>query len=199
MKRVFDFFASLFLLLLFLPVFFLCSFLVLICSGWPVFFCQTRVGRFQKPFKIIKFRTMRPSPSNSSYLTTYRDSRVTFVGSFLRSYKLDELPQLINVLIGDMSFVGPRPEVPFFLKSYPPDLLPIIFSVRPGITDPSSIRFSSESSLLASVDNAALVYTDEILPLKLSCSAEYISRRTLLSDLFVLLRTIAVVFIARAR
>ena len=158
----------------------------------PVFFRQTRVGRYGAPFSIHKFRTMvSDAPALGLPLTVGADPRITRLGGWLRARRIDELPQLIDVLTGDMSLVGPRPEVPHWVARYPADLRERVLAVKPGITDPSTLAFSDEASLLAAAADPEHEYVDVILPKKLALAADYADRATLTSDLCVLWRTAA--------
>lgn len=161
-------------------------------SGGPVFFRQVRVGLHGQPFRIHKFRSMRQGFPGGE-VTIAGDLRVTRVGRFLRAWKLDELPQLIDVATGAMSLVGPRPEVPAYVALWPAAEREIILSVRPGITDPASVLFRNESELLAGVDDPESYYVDVLLPQKVRLYAEYVRTRTLVGDLRVIGRTIAAV------
>jgi lipopolysaccharide/colanic/teichoic acid biosynthesis glycosyltransferase len=145
------------------------------------------VGRHGKPFRIHKFRTMVHDPvGRGPLITVGGDSRITRVGAWLRAAKLDELPQLIDVLVGDMSIVGPRPEVPRYVAMYPPDMRDKVLSVRPGITDPVSLRFVDESALLARAADPEREYVEVVMPQKLAAAAAYAERATLASDMRVI-------------
>jgi lipopolysaccharide/colanic/teichoic acid biosynthesis glycosyltransferase len=158
-------------------------------DGGPVLYRARRVGRFGKEFRLFKFRTMLPDADrNGAGLTTRDDGRITPVGRFLRKFKLDEFPQLLNVLRGEMSFVGPRPEDPRYVALYTPEQQKIL-EARPGITSRASLAFRDESSLLSGGDWERR-YVEEILPKKLRLEAEYLSSRTMWSDLGIILRTI---------
>lgn len=194
MIRCFDFIVSLIGILLLSPVFLVLSAIVLLGSGSPVFFLQTRVGKNARPFKLIKFRTMKTTSSGKSLLTIGdRDSRITSVGYFLRKYKLDELPQLFNVLLGDMSFVGPRPEVQKYVDLYTSDQRKVL-DVRPGITDLASIEYMNESDLLSRSDDPEKTYIQEIMPHKLEINLRYLQKRNLFSDVGVILKTFGGIF-----
>lgn len=152
---------------------------------------QNRVGRNNRDFKLFKFRTMRPGAEKKGQLTVgSRDARVTRIGYFLRKYKLDELPQLINVLIGDMSLVGPRPEVRKYVSLYNREQMQVL-SVRPGITDEASIRYFEESDLLAGADDPERMYIEKVMPEKLRINLEYIRHRSLSRDFGIIFRTFA--------
>ncbi len=158
----------------------------------PVFFRQTRVGRYGAPFSIHKFRTMvSDAPALGLPLTVGADPRITRIGAWLRARRIDELPQLIDVLAGDMSLVGPRPEVPHWVARYPAELRERVLAVKPGITDPSTLAFADEATLLAQAADPEREYVEVILPTKLALAADYADSATLTSDLCVLWRTAA--------
>lgn len=193
-KRLLDLLASaLGLAMLLLPGLIVAGAIKLDSPG-PVFFRQERVGRRGQVFRIHKFRTMRMDAERHGQLTLGADHRITRVGAFLRAHRLDELPQLIDVLQGTMSLVGPRPEVPRYVAHYPEDMKALVLSVRPGITDPASLRFRHESEQLAAAADPEREYIEVILPAKLACAAEYASRASLWTDLGVVLRTLRVLF-----
>ena len=158
----------------------------------PVFFRQVRVGLGGQEFRILKFRSMRASTGGPE-VTSASDNRITKVGRILRKSKLDELPQLVNVLVGDMSLVGPRPEVPRYVAEWPAAARTEILSVRPGITDPGSIEFRHEETELAAAADPERHYVDEILPRKVALYENYVRTRTFLGDLAIILRTAAAV------
>lgn len=187
-KRVLDTVASAVgLLLLALPLS-LIALAVLLDSGLPVLFRQTRIGLNGKPFTMLKFRTMIEDAESAGKLSVGADPRVTRTGRLLRKYKLDELPQLVNVLKGDMSLVGPRPEVPEFAFVYPEQAE--VWSVRPGITDPTAVHFYNESTLLAQTEDPSRYYTDILLPEKTRRYVDYVRGRTFWSDLGVIFQTL---------
>jgi len=185
--RLFDVACALIGLLLAAPVFVLVWVAVWIDDGWPCFFFQRRVGWKGSPFYIWKFRTMHASGSGS-VITSAGDRRVTYVGAILRQFKLDELPQFINVLKGDMSMVGPRPEVPEFVE-LGNRLWDEVLSVRPGITDLATLLYRNEEQLLASSAQPELDYRRTILPAKLALNIEYMRSRSLWRDVRLLLLT----------
>jgi len=190
-KRIFDLVCAGLGLLLLAPLFALISLCIKLDSKGPVFFKQLRIGRFQKPFYIYKFRTMiQDAEKKGIKLTVGRDSRITRCGTILRKYKIDELPQLINVVKGEMSLVGPRPEVPEYVKYYPEQIKEIIFSVRPGITDYASLKFRNENKLLASATDPEKTYVEKILPEKLKLYVHYVQNRSLLGDILIILNTL---------
>jgi len=187
-KRIFDLtFTSIGTILL-LPFFLLLAIWVKLDSRGPVFFLQTRVGQYGKLFKIIKFRTMRID-NKGMKLTIGRDARITRSGHFLRKYKLDELPQLFNVLKGDMSLVGPRPEVPEYVAHYPDEIKDRVLSVPVGMTDFASIEYSNESEILATSLRPEHDYIEKILPLKLAYHQKYVAERSVWLDFLLILRT----------
>jgi len=189
-KRAFDLLASTVGLLLLSPVFALVALAIRRDSPGPAFFRQERVGRGGAPFLIYKFRTMRvDAPGRGGQLTVGDDPRITRVGSVLRKYKIDELPQLINVFRGDMSLVGPRPEVPRYVARYD-ERQRAVLDVRPGITDPASIAYRDENAILAAASDPEAVYVREIMPAKLEMNLDYLARRSLLSDLGIILDTL---------
>ena len=190
-KRAMDIFGALAGLIFLSPVFAIIAFAVKLDSRGPVFFRQTRVGHGGSTFRIFKFRSMRSEPTRpGSPLTVREDTRVTRLGAFLRRTKLDELPQLINVLAGDMSLVGPRPEVPEFIKYYTPGQRAIMLSVQPGITDYAAIHFRHESELLDSVRDPLDVYRFEIMPIKFAYYQRYVHDISIRNDLRIILATI---------
>lgn len=158
----------------------------------PVLFTQERVGQGGMPFRIHKFRTMRPD-SPGLQVTSDGDPRVTRIGAFSRKTKLDELPQLWDVLVGRMSLVGPRPEVPKYVGLWPEQLRDLILSVRPGITDPASVRWRNESEELAQAADPEAHYVEVLLPQKAAMYAEYVRTRSFWGDLVVLIRTVSAV------
>lgn len=194
MKRLFDFIVSLCGLIILIPIFLLISFLIKIDSKGDVFFRQLRVGKNNVTFKILKFRTMYANMPNGGLLTLgNNDSRITTIGYFLRKYKLDELPQLLNVLVGDMSLVGPRPEVKQYVDLYS-DAQKKVLNVKPGITDLASIEFINECEILLKQKDPNQYYIDYILPKKLEINLKYIAQRNLLKDVNVIIKTFIVIF-----
>jgi lipopolysaccharide/colanic/teichoic acid biosynthesis glycosyltransferase len=189
-KRLFDLVSSFFGLLILTPVFALIAVWIKLDSAGPVFFRQERVGRFGVPFKIHKFRTMRVDAEKSGRLTVGADSRITRSGHFLRKTKIDELPQLIDVFIGRMSLVGPRPEVQEFIDCYPAEVREKVLSVRPGITDKASIEMVDENEMLAKYDDFRQAYIDIILPIKQAYYVEYVDSQSLLLDFKLIILTL---------
>jgi lipopolysaccharide/colanic/teichoic acid biosynthesis glycosyltransferase len=191
MKRLFDFIASFYGLILLSPIFVLAALWIKIDSRGPIFFRQERVGFQGSLFRIHKFRTMvLDAEKKGKQITVGADSRITTVGSFLRKYKLDELPQLIDVLVGDMSLVGPRPEVPKYIDCYSDDEKHDVLSVKPGITDNASIEFRDENELLASSDDPEAVYINEVLPKKIALYRKYVRERSFFGDVAIIFKTI---------
>ena len=190
-KRLLDLFLSVSGLIILSPLFLLISLWIKIDSKGPVFYRQVRVGKNMEPFKIFKFRTMVHDPHDKGLqLTTSDDKRITRSGRFLRKTKLDELPQLINVLIGEMSLVGPRPEVPKYVGYYPEEVRKIILSVPPGITDRASLEFKNENELLNSSNDPEKTYINEILPIKLRYYQEYVKNRSVVLDFKIIFDTL---------
>lgn len=190
-KRVFDVVCSALGLVVLSPLLLVTAILVGVTSPGGVLFRQVRMGKGEQPFTIYKFRTMRKD-SAGLLITTGDDVRITPVGRVLRKCKLDELPQLLNVLKGDMSLVGPRPEVQAYTDRYNAQQRQI-FLVRPGITDPASIAFRNENELLAASDDPDRTYIEEIMPKKLELGLAYISRMTLRSDIQIIFHTLLAV------
>ncbi len=193
MKRLFDIIFS-FLGIVFLsPIFFLITVLMLVTSQGPVIYKQVRVGRNNKIFKILKFRTMYVNADKLGLLSVGdRDPRITRIGYYLRKLKLDELPQLGNVLIGEMSFVGPRPEVKKYVDLYNQEQMQVL-NVRPGITDLASIEFHNENELLSYQEDPEAYYINYIMPKKLQINSEYLKERTLIKDVGVIVKTFLVI------
>lgn len=189
LKRIFDITLSLFGLIILLPFMLIIAILIKIDSKGPVFFKQIRVTKNGKEFKIFKYRTMKVGSDKYSQITVGKDGRITKLGSFLRKYKLDEIPQLINVLIGDMSLVGPRPEVPKYVALYTDEQKEIL-KVRAGITDYASIEFSDENDLLASEEDPEKAYIEKIMPKKIELNKKYLSEISILTDIKIILLTI---------
>ena len=179
MIRFCDIVFSLIGLLLLSPLFLIVALWIIIDDPGPVFYRQQRVGKDGKDFYLLKFRSMRMGADKMSLITIGdRDSRVTRAGYYIRKYKLDELPQLWNVLVGDMSLVGPRPEVRKYVNTYTPEQW-LVLSVRPGITDYASIEYIDENRLLAQSDNPDKTYIEEIIPAKIALNMRYINHQTL--------------------
>ena len=191
-KRLFDLALSAVGLLLLAPLLLLIALWVKLDSPGPAMFRQQRVGRFGVPFRIHKFRTMvhRP-PGDGREITVGADARITRAGEWLRRTKLDELPQLIDVLAGDMSIVGPRPEVPRYVAKYPPQLRRKVLSVRPGITDFASLHYRRESELLAQAADPEREYLEVVMPEKLRYAVQYVDEASLATDLRLIVQTLA--------
>ena len=189
LKRIFDITLSLFGLIILWPCMLIVAILIKIESKGSVLFKQIRVTKNGKEFKIFKYRTMRVGSDKYSQITVGKDGRITKIGSFLRKYKLDEIPQLINVLIGDMSLVGPRPEVPKYVALYTDEQKEIL-KVRAGITDYASIEFSDENDLLALEEEPEKAYIEKIMPKKIELNKKYLSETSVLTDIKIILLTI---------
>lgn len=190
-KRLLDVAGALSGLLLLSPLLALIAVAILLDCGPPIFFQQARIGRGMRPFRILKFRTMTDDPSRSGpQLTTSSDPRLTRVGRVLCRLKIDELPQLLNVLLGDMSLVGPRPEVPRYVEMFRRDYAEIL-AVRPGMTDPASLLFRDEERLLQAAADPEIEYVRSILPRKIALSKEYARTRSLRGDLALILTSAA--------
>jgi lipopolysaccharide/colanic/teichoic acid biosynthesis glycosyltransferase len=189
-KRLFDVVASFIGLLILLPVLLGISLWVLFDSRGGIFYRQVRVGRGGIDFKLWKFRTMHPDADKRGLLTVGgRDPRITRAGYYLRKYKLDELPQLLNVLTGDMSLVGPRPEVRKYVSLYTPEQLRVL-DVRPGITDYASIEYADENELLAKAADPEKTYIEEVMPAKLKLNAKYIAEKGVMKDVRIIWLTV---------
>ncbi len=190
MKRAFDVTFSLLGLILLSPLCLLACALVKLTSAGPAFFTQERVGQNFRSFHIMKFRTMvADAPRQGGELTAGRDPRITGVGRFLRATKIDELPQLINVLTGDMSFVGPRPEVPRYVEQFYDDYEELL-RFRPGITDIASLKYRHEAELLGRSEDPEATYVTQILPDKIALGKEYIRRQSISFDLTLICKTV---------
>lgn len=192
-KRVFDLAVAAFGLVLLAPLFALVALAIKLDSRGPVFFRQERVGRHGRPFRMHKFRTMVAEAARLGLpLTVGADPRITRVGALLRGSRIDELPQLIDVLQGTMSLVGPRPEMARYVALYPPGFRETLLAVRPGITDPASLAYRHEGELLAAASDPERLYVDELMPAKLKLSADYLAQASFASDLKLLLRSLGV-------
>jgi lipopolysaccharide/colanic/teichoic acid biosynthesis glycosyltransferase len=190
-KRLFDLLCAGLGLLFLAPLFLLIALMIKLDTAGPVFFRQERVGRFGIHFRIHKFRTMTVNAeAKGLQLTTGNDGRITRTGQWLRKYKLDELAQLIDVVLGKMSLVGPRPEVPRYVAMYPEAARKIILSVRPGITDLASIEFKDENEILTVSKDPERDYIEKILPKKIHLYQKYVSERSLWFDLALIFKTI---------
>ena len=193
MKRLFDIVASFFGLLFLSPLFLILAIWIKLDSKGPVFYRQIRVGKGNKDFNLYKFRSMRVGADKSGLITIGgHDPRVTRSGLVIRKYKLDEFPQLINVLLGDMSLVGPRPEVRKYVDMYTAEQMHVL-DVRPGITDLASIRYRNENELLESVSDPDKYYTDVIMQDKLRINLEYVEKQSFLYDIKLIFSTFWVI------
>ncbi len=193
MIRFFDIVISFFSLLILSPLLIIIAIWILLDSGWPILFRQTRVGKHGHHFVLFKFRSMTVAAESKGQLTVGADARITNAGRALRSSKLDELPQLWNVLKGEMSLVGPRPEVPKYVAQYSEGQLKVL-NVQPGITDFASIEYRDENELLASAKDPEKKYLEEILPQKLELSMKYVNRRNAANYFRIIWLTIRKVF-----
>lgn len=192
-KRVFDVLAAGAGLVLLTPLLLAIALWIRLDSPGPALYRQQRVGRHGVPFDILKFRTMAVRGGKDPQLTVGRDPRITRAGQVLRRYKLDELPQLINVVQGTMSLVGPRPEVPRYVACYPPAVRDTVLSVAPGITDLASILYKEENALLGQTADPERVYVETILPVKLEYYQRYVRERSFWLDLRIIFKTLAAV------
>lgn len=189
MKRAFDIIASGLGLICLSPLFAVLAVWIKCDSKGPVFYRQIRVGRNNKDFKLFKFRSMRPDSDKLGLITVGgRDPRVTRSGYYIRKYKLDEFPQLINVFLGDMSLVGPRPEVRKYVDMYTPDQIRVL-NVRPGITSLASIRYCNENEILAAAEDPDKCYIEQVMPDKLSIDLEYVNKANLWNDIKLIFST----------
>lgn len=194
MKRIFDIVASGCGLIVLSPLFLVLAIWIKLDSKGPVFYRQVRVGRNNKDFSIFKFRSMREGSDQGSLVTIGgHDSRITRSGYMLRKFKLDELPQLINVFMGDMSLVGPRPEVRHYVDYWTPEQMHVL-DVRPGITDPASIKFRNENDLLDKAENPEEYYINVIMQEKIRLYLEYVENHSLWYDIKLIFQTIKAVF-----
>ncbi len=191
-KRILDILITMIGILLFFPVIIVVSLIILISSGYPVFFLQERVGKDWKIFKIIKFRTMvKNAEKMGTGISSYNDSRITDIGKFLRKFKIDEIPQIFNVLIGNMSLVGPRPELLKYAECFTDDYSEIL-KVKPGITDYASLEFRNESDLLKNSGDNEKIYLNKILPAKIQLYKKYLSEANLKTDIKIIFSTFKV-------
>ncbi len=189
MKRLFDIFFSLIGLLVLSPFFVVIGALIFLDDFHSPFFKQERVGKNGKKFWLLKFRSMRVNSPQKIQLTVGKDPRITKVGHFIRKYKIDELPQLINVLIGDMSLVGPRPEVEKYVHFYTPEQR-VVLLVKPGITDYASLEYFEESNLLGKSKDPERTYIEEIMPAKIQINLKYISKANIGEDIKIIFLTL---------
>ena len=189
-KRIFDLFWSIIGLIILSPIFIFVAILIKLDDGGPVFFRQERIGYKGKPFKICKFRTMVvDAEKKGMQLTVGKDPRITKIGNILRKTKLDELPQLFNVVVGEMSLVGPRPEVPYYVAMYDENQKKVL-DIMPGITDPSSIKYRDESEILSKSKDSEKTYIEEIMPEKIRINLEYAQIANIIKDFIVIIKTL---------
>lgn len=194
MKRLFDIVFSFLGLIILSPLFLIIAVLIALDSKGGVFYRQKRVGKGNEDFFIIKFRTMRPNSDKSGLLTVgERDDRITKIGVFLRKYKIDEFPQLINVFIGEMSLVGPRPEVRKYVELYSQEQKKVL-NLRPGITEYASIEYRNENEILAKSKNPEATYIEEIMPAKLQLNLKYIHESGIMTDFKIIFKTFFRIF-----
>ena len=191
MKRLLDVSIAIVGLIVLVPLFVFLSVAIFLEDGGPPFFRQVRVGREGREFRLWKLRSMCTNAEQlGGQLTAARDPRITRVGSLLRRFKLDELPQLINVVAGDLSLVGPRPEVPRYVATYTPDQSPVL-SLMPGITDPASLAFIDEEVMLAEAQDPEREYIERLMPHKIRMNLEYAAQANVASDIGIVLKTLA--------
>lgn len=192
-KRIFDFISALLVLLVFLPFFVLIASWISLDSRGGIFYKQIRVGKNGKQFGLLKFRSMKVGADKQGLITIGDDSRVTRSGRFIRKTKIDELPQLINILKGEMSVVGPRPEVPKYVALYTEEQMKVL-SVRPGLTDFASLKYFDEQKILGESPDPERTYRYEIMPKKLELNLQYVAQQSLLLDLKLIFSTIFRIF-----
>lgn len=194
LRAIFDKIAAIFGLLVLSPLFVIIALAIVLDSRGGVFFIQTRVGKDFKLFGLFKFRTMRPFSESEGRLTVgNNDPRITRVGVYLRKYKLDEFPQLINVVNGTMNLVGPRPEVPEYVEYYTDEQRKVL-SVKPGITDYASLLYFNENEVLAQSDNPKETYLKEVMPAKLKLNLKYMANKSFGEDLKIIFKTVGKIF-----
>lgn len=194
MKRLFDIVFSFLVIIFLLPIGFIFVISIFFYSKNGAFYIQSRVGRYGKPFKLLKFRSMRIGSDEKVLLTIgSADQQITKLGGFLRKYKLDEIPQLINIFMGDMSFVGPRPEVPKYVNLNS-EIQKKVLDVRPGLTDYASLKYFDENRILSEYSDPEKVYIEKLLPDKLKLSLKYIEERNFLLDMNLIIKTILRLF-----
>jgi lipopolysaccharide/colanic/teichoic acid biosynthesis glycosyltransferase len=198
-KRLFDGIAALAGLCLLLPLLFVVAIVIRVTDGSPVLYRETRLGRHGAPFHILKFRTLRAGSAFEPRIAPEDDPRISDCGRWLRRWRLDEFPQLLNVIRGDMSLVGPRPLPPEHAERLTTREREVIFSARPGITDPAAIHFLAEDAVLAGQEEAEALYFQRFLPARIQMAMAYIESAGFLSDMGVLLKTLALLWSRRAR
>lgn len=193
MKRLFDFFVAIITLVILLPLFLLISIAIKIDSKGPVMFRQVRITQYGKPFRIFKFRTMvNNAESLGTQVTTKNDGRVTRVGKILRKLRLDEVPQLLNIITGDMTFVGTRPEVLKYVEKYSEEMMATLL-LPAGVTSEASIQYKNEELLLANTDNVEEIYLNKVLPEKMKYNLEAIEQFSFYNDIKIMIRTVLTV------
>jgi lipopolysaccharide/colanic/teichoic acid biosynthesis glycosyltransferase len=188
-KRIFDLFFALLGIIFLSPLLILVSIFILLDSGWPILYIAKRIGQNEREFKMLKFRTMKPKSDKLSITVGNKDPRVTRIGYILRFLKLDELPQMINIIKGEMSFVGPRPDIAYY-KEYYKKYCPNYYELKPGITSYSSIYFSNESQLYVNVEDPEKVYINETIPKKVELDKKYFFNKSIITDLKIILQTL---------
>jgi lipopolysaccharide/colanic/teichoic acid biosynthesis glycosyltransferase len=189
MKKIFDIVSSLMVLIIGMPFFLIIALLIVLSSRGGIFFVQKRVGKNNVDFNVLKFRTMKPDSESKGQITVGgKDPRITSVGYWLRKFKMDEFPQLINVIKGDMSIVGPRPEVRKYVDLYSEEQLKVL-TVRPGLTDIASLEYIDENELLGKSTNPEETYINEIMPKKLELNLKYIAHQSLWLDIKLIFKT----------
>lgn len=193
-KNLFDISLSIFFFIILSPIFFLICLIIFFIDGLPIFFFQKRVGKNFREFNLIKFRTMKITDDKTP-LTGFKDSRVTKLGYYIRKFKIDEIPQIINVIKGDMSIVGPRPEIKKMLIYYDKKVTKIMLNYKPGITDYASIYFSNEEKFYENSKNIINIYKKKILPKKQKLILRYLSEISFYNDLKIIILTIKKIFI----
>jgi len=195
LKRIFDFVGAFGGLLVLSPLLIVVAVAIRMESPGPALFRQVRIGRLGQPFRIFKFRTMRGAePTSGPILTIGTNPRVTKFGAFLRDSKIDELPQLVNVIAGDMSLVGPRPEVPKYVEKWTEEQKRVVLSVRPGVTGPASVKFRDQNAVLAQYADPELAYETIIMQEKLKICADYVQHATFMTDIVLILKTVLALF-----
>ncbi len=192
-KRIFDFFAALIGLILLLPLFIIIALWIIIDSKGGIFYKQERIGKNGQPFKLYKFRSMRPNSDKQGQITIGNDNRITKVGQFIRQYKIDELPQLINILKGEMSVVGPRPEVKKYVNLYTDEQKKVL-TVKPGLSDYASIEYFDEQTILGQADDPDKEYIEVVMPAKLKLNLKYIKDKNLSTDFKIIFKTLGKIF-----
>jgi len=190
LKYIFDFIVALLGLIITSPIVFLSYLAAAVETGENGFFTQKRVGKDGEIFKIIKVKTMKSNTNHNTNVTTRKDPRITYSGKFFRKTKIDELPQLINIIKGEMSFVGPRPDVPELINTMNKEDKEIILSVRPGITGPASLKYENEEEILAEKDNPEKYNEEVIFPDKVRLNKEYIRNYSFAKDIYYIFKTI---------